>query len=398
MRSVFAEISKKLSGDGARNPVVDNDIEMPLDTATKAKQVPFIHVVKAHLKLYENFSRMRRGLRGTVVLTDMLVVVLAVLVAIVSVLCAVNTSTVSPQSNAITSACGALALGVLKLLGLFKFAVVAEQYTVLLTKLQPLHATMKEFSSMYKQWQEHKINWGELSIARGEASEAVSEFDKVVAAHANALLNQRGLVGSCFLGIAAVIACVKKCCCWICFVDPTQHPQVPCHTPVCLFAGYRINFLQMVFMQAPEGKFCLYMAESAKDLEEQEQQLQLILIALQLILIALMLKDLESKEAITTVTSSPVARWYYRWKDGDQGYFDVVRTVTALLHMHEGPAITTDVDSEIKVFKSKLVSWVHGYQLDNDGLEVVVEPWKAFKQRQRAAVKLHSNSTQQKTK
>lgn len=315
-------------------------------------------------------------------LIDMLVVVLGVSVAIVSVLCASNR--VSARSNAFTTAFGALTLGVIKLLGLFKFAVVAEQYTVLLTKLQPPHAVIEEFYRKFNLWNEHKINWGELSIAREEASEAVAEFDKVVAAHAHesALVDQHEVVGSCFLGIAAMIAWLKKChlCNWV--IDTTKHPQVPCHTPICLFAGYRFNFLQMVFMQAPEGTFHLYMAESAKDLEEQEQQLHLVL------------QDLESKEAITSVKSSPVSRWYYRWNDGDKGYFDVVRTATALLHMHDGPDSVTSIECEIKVFKHKLEAWVHDHQLDYDGLEVVVEPWKAFKQRQRAAVKLHTTKDQ----
>jgi hypothetical protein len=52
---------KKSSSDGARNPVVENDIEMPMDTANKkAKQVRgFNQVAKDRLDQYENFSRMR---------------------------------------------------------------------------------------------------------------------------------------------------------------------------------------------------------------------------------------------------------------------------------------------------------------------------------------------------
>jgi hypothetical protein len=377
-------------GESVRKPGRQNDIEAQ-DDKLSTQEEGVNQQALDRLDSYDDYKRVCIGLRGTAMLFDFLVVLLGALVSLVSLLCLAGL--IKTDVNAALTCALNVVLAFCKLLGFYKYTKVADRYMRLVLKLQPLLEVLRKYHEDFEKYCSSAINLAELSLSRDAASEAVASFDREVQqaalVGASRGLSLSGVVHVCLLSIAS---CTNSPCCGLQdgLEETTQPADDP--MPVCLFEGYRLNFLQLVCIQPPPGKLVLYAASSMQDLWEQDRTM------------TDRLRGLEDCKAILVKHSHPVARSYHQWQDGEQEYFDVVRTPTSLLFLHCGAdtasagapgrvdsAKAVAIKAELDTFAKRLSGWADAH--NNElccHLKVLILSWQDFKRRQQGVAAKHA--------
>lgn len=205
------------------------------------------------LQQNKEFKEISGGMRGTVVLQELVQVLLGVGVVCASLMCAQDR--IDTRTNATAAGIFTCFVILFKLVNSFKFLAYAEQYTVLLAYLAPHVTIMEMFTRTYADYCHGLCTKLELSLAMEEADKAVQAFRKCVV---DAALKQSGVTRNCMLFLAAIVVTLQGCCP---FLFPPQPPDPSIQQPTkllprCLFEGYKFNFLQIVLSQAPPNSKC----------------------------------------------------------------------------------------------------------------------------------------------